>query len=185
MAESIGALVAKVAAPKPVNIGAGKIGYSEQIADRICAELQSGKSLRSICKQEGFPNKATVFDWLRNREDFRSKYEFARDVQAHEIFEQMMEVAGDRSRDVINGKPNNAAIGRDRLIWDNLKWFLAVNRPKIYGEHSSVSVDARIETVDLTDFEIARRLAFLQDKLARAKTIDHEPKTMNKEGTGI
>lgn len=44
--------------------------YSEELADIICERPADGESLRSICLNDGMPNKATVFRWLAAHEEF-------------------------------------------------------------------------------------------------------------------
>ena len=70
-----------------------KSTYSDAIAKTICTEIMSGKSLRTICEQEGFPHRVTVLTWLEDHPDFASKYARARSIYADWLEEQMAEEA--------------------------------------------------------------------------------------------
>lgn len=48
--------------------------FGPDIADHICSEIASGRSLRSICTDDGMPDKSTVFRWLSKHETFRDLY---------------------------------------------------------------------------------------------------------------
>lgn len=48
--------------------------YDDEMAERICARLASGNSLRTICSSPGMPGRETVFRWLREHQDFRDQY---------------------------------------------------------------------------------------------------------------
>lgn len=47
----------------------GRLGYSREIADRICAELDRGRPLRAICSDPGMPGYTTVKRWARSNRD--------------------------------------------------------------------------------------------------------------------
>src|SRR6185312_6833632 len=48
--------------------------YSDLIADSICEQISSGRSLVQICDDPDFPHRSTVFRWLEAHETFRDKY---------------------------------------------------------------------------------------------------------------
>ncbi|WP_315834245.1 hypothetical protein [Bradyrhizobium prioriisuperbiae] len=47
----------------------GRLGYSREIADRICVELDRGRPLRTICHTPGMPAYNTVRGWARSNRD--------------------------------------------------------------------------------------------------------------------
>lgn len=55
-------------APKPVGLQPKGIGkpskYTPDIARQICEQLSDGIPLREICRQEGYPEWRTVYDWM-------------------------------------------------------------------------------------------------------------------------
>ena len=63
--------------------------YSEALADRIVEAMIDGSDLVAICKQPGFPDRASVYRWAAERPDFAARLERARealgDLAAYEI----------------------------------------------------------------------------------------------------
>ena len=144
--------------------------YTQEIADAICERIADGESLRSICDDDAFPNKATVFRWLANNEPFRDQYAHARDTQADTIAEDTIDIADDGRNDWMErNDPKNPGydfngehVARSRLRVDARKWFASKVAPKKYGDKIDVtqahSGKIEIEHVGVRD-EIAGRIA--------------------------
>ncbi len=96
--------------------------YSADIAMAICRRLAGGESLRVICADAGMPDRATVFRWLDRKEDFRRRYALARECLAEDLFDEMREIADDRSE----------PIEHRRLRIKARKWTLTHLAPKKY-----------------------------------------------------
>jgi hypothetical protein len=73
--------------------------YSPEIAAEICAGIADGRSLRSVCRDAGMPDKATVCRWLAAHEEFQTQYVTARDWQQDGIAEDIMEIGDYASHD--------------------------------------------------------------------------------------
>jgi hypothetical protein len=114
---------------KVVKIGRPS-GYSVDVADTICQEIMTGKSLREICAQEGMPAASTVYAWLGQYPEFSAQYARAREVQADVLADEILEIA-DSDPD-----PNRA-----RVMIDARKWRASKLRPKKYGDR--VELDHR------------------------------------------
>lgn len=120
--------------------------YNNEIADSICELIAQGRSLNSICKDEGMPAAGTVYRWLFNHEEFQDKYTRARAAQADVYAEEIIEIADNSTDDLMflasedssgeSGKPviKHSAIQRARLQIDTRKWLAGKLRPKKYGE---------------------------------------------------
>jgi hypothetical protein len=55
--------------------------YTAELAERILNEVQSGRALLSVCRDDGIPNYHTVYGWvLRDVEGFAARYARARDI---------------------------------------------------------------------------------------------------------
>jgi hypothetical protein len=67
--------------------------YKPKLAARFCAALADGKSIRSACKIEGMPSKATVFRWLREHPEFLAMYEIATDERADTLIDEIVDIA--------------------------------------------------------------------------------------------
>lgn len=116
--------------------------YTQELADEICSQLADGLSLRTICKPDDMPDKATVFRWIRTHEEFRDQYAKAKEESADALFEEILDIADDSSNDWMerNGKDsegyqlNGEALQRSRLRVDTRKWALSKLKPKKYGD---------------------------------------------------
>jgi hypothetical protein len=108
--------------------------YSEQVAAEICVRLADGKSLRSICLDDAMPDKATVFRWLAAHGEFRDQYTCARETQADTLFDEMLDIADDAGKDIVEGAVDQEHIQRAKLRIETRKWMAGKLRPKKYGD---------------------------------------------------
>lgn len=60
----------------------GFVGYSPEIAEKICAGLAEGRMLEAICAEKGMPSCRTVFRWLAAHADFLARYDQSREDRA-------------------------------------------------------------------------------------------------------
>lgn len=130
--------------------------YTPELAAEICARMAKGESLRGICESEHMPGDATVRGWaLDDVNGFSAQYARARELQAHALVDEIMEISDDGTNDwmarrseaekgagvmtgwVVNGEHVN----RSRLRVDSRKWFASKVLPKIYGEKVQVGGD--------------------------------------------
>lgn len=117
--------------------------FSNELADRICAELSDGKSLRTVCKQEGMPSKSTVFRWLRENKQFAEAYSRAKEEASDAWVEEILDIADDGTNDWMEvhdkegksaWKVNGEHIQRSRVRIDTRKWVASKMKPKKYGD---------------------------------------------------
>jgi hypothetical protein len=71
--------------------------YSKEIGKTICGRLVEDESLRSICSEPAMPDLATVARWISNNKEFRERYAFAREFQAHCIADETLELVDEIS----------------------------------------------------------------------------------------
>lgn len=156
--------------------------YTQEIADEICERMMNGESLRKICEPDHMPNRSTVFRWLymatqEGAEEyyvkFSNQYTRAREEQADAIFDECLQIADDATNDYMANsddeggtayKLNGEHIQRSKLRIDTRKWMAGKLRPKKYGEKITQELTGKdggaIETKDLSQNDIARRIAF-------------------------
>lgn len=119
--------------------------YSIDVADRICDGLADGRSLRSICLDDGMPSQSMVFRWLADERyaAFRERYARAREAQADALFDEMLDIADDGSNDWIERKREDGStdtvldhehVQRSKLRIEARKWMAGKLRPKVYGD---------------------------------------------------
>lgn len=110
--------------------------YNDEVAAHICSEISSGRSLRSICDDEGMPNKSTVFKWLAKHLSFNDQYTKAQEERTSAFAEEIVEISDELTGDT----------QRDRLRVDTRKWLMSKMAPKRYGD--------KVETVHSGEVEI-------------------------------
>jgi hypothetical protein len=152
------------------------MAYDQAIADQICTKLVEGQSLRAICKEESMPGLSTVFEWLDSREDFRSKYARARELQAEVQVDEMQEIADDGQNDwmekigrdgqslgwVVNGE----AVQRSKIRLEQRRWYAEKLLPKKYGAKLAIGgADGLPPIKTMADEQLVARIKALQGKL--------------------
>jgi len=105
--------------------------------------MAKGRSLRSVCSDEGMPAESTVRFWaIEDRDGFAAQYARAREAQMEALGEDLLAISDNEA-----GDPQ-----RDRLRVDARKWLMSKIAPKRYGdkldlEHSGQVQISRIEHV--------------------------------------
>lgn len=107
------------------------IRYTPEIAEKICALVADGKSLRTICDMPGMPERVTVFRWRREHPEFVELYETARKDAADSFADDIQSVSNDPKLDH----------NHKRIQVDTLKWIASKLKPKSYGDKLAVSGD--------------------------------------------
>lgn len=143
--------------------------YTNQLADEICAQLAEGLSLRKVCDKPDMPNRSTVFRWLRNQEDFRDQYGYAKVESADALFEEVLDIADNGTNDwmekldkdgsCIGWQVNGENIQRSRLRVDARKWMMSKLKPKKYGERQQHDVAMPHSIEDFVLGKMAKRVA--------------------------
>ena len=119
--------------------------YSQKLADIIYEKLAQGISLRTVCKSEELPDIATVFRWLREREEFRNQYARAKEESAEAMNETLQDLGDDAIRlsQEVDSKASNAVVQAVKLKADNMKWAMSKMKPKKYGDKIDVTSDGK------------------------------------------
>jgi terminase small subunit-like protein len=137
----------------------GQLTYNQETAHAICVRLARGESLRSICRQEGFPPESTVRRWaLEDHDGFAAHYALSRQLGLDNMAEQLLQIADDGSRDYKLDSHGNLVvdhehIARCRLRIDTRKWLLARMAPKKYGDRVNLNVGGQSENPVAADIK--------------------------------
>lgn len=119
-------------------------------ADRICALLAEGYTLRQVAKEIGIESASSITDWVRVDEQFSARYARAMDFRCERMAEELLEISDDGSNDWMvreqeSGEPITVAdhehIARSKLRVDSRKWLLSKMMPKKYGDRLAVAGD--------------------------------------------
>jgi hypothetical protein len=122
--------------------------YSEEIGDKICEGIASGRSLVKICSDKDMPHPASVYRWLRDHEEFCENYARAREDQADYHSDYILDISDDDTID-----PQHK-----RIMVDTRKWLASKHRPKKYGDYKQVEHSGNLGLTDLSGDELERRL---------------------------
>ena len=135
--------------------------YNQEIADIICERIADGESLRSMCKEESMPSKATVFRWLSVHKLFQDQYARAREEQAEAFADEIVSIS-DEAETTVKSHGNgttevtfdSVAIARNRLRIDARKWVASKLKPKKYGEKLDIEHSGNEEKPIITRVEL-------------------------------
>lgn len=99
------------------------------------------------------PVTSTVYLWLLDddKKNFSDKYARARASQAENMFDYLLDIADDDSRDTILVKmgtkevpmENKEWVNRSKLRVDTRKWYLSKVLPKKFGEKLDLTSDGK------------------------------------------
>lgn len=106
--------------------------YVKRTGDMICERIALGDSLQEALTSVGYlaPSERNFWKWIDQNEEFRDKYERARQLQADKLADIMLE----HSKKVINVDAKQAA--KYKVSADILKWQAEVRNRNKYGPKS-------------------------------------------------
>lgn len=142
----------------------------EKVFDEICQEIEKGKSLRSILKNESMPSSKTFYEWLDSNEEKVKRYARATDLRTDILFDEIVDIAynteeGTTTKQTERGLEITTGdmLGHRRLKIDALKWSLSKLNPKKYGDKVQTEHSGEIKGTTPTTLNIT---------LPNGKTID-------------
>lgn len=127
---------------KKKNNGGAPTKYSAEMAQKLCALIATGHSLRQIGKMPGMADRSTVLDWLRRHEEFPAQYARAMELRTEYMADEILEIADDGRNDWIEREGQDGApiksvdtdhIQRSRLRVEARKWLMSKMAPRKYG----------------------------------------------------
>lgn len=125
--------------------------YSQELADKLCAKIAEGLSVRSVCAMEDMPCTSTFFKWIREIPEFSQQYARATEERTEAMAEDLLDIADDGSNDLMRIQKGNETYevenkevtNRSRLRVDTRKWLMSKMKPKKYGEKLDVMSDGK------------------------------------------
>ena len=171
-------------------LGSGRLQTQEN-ADRICALLEEGWSLRAIAKDIGMKTDAEIVRWGNNPDGphgFAQRYARAMVARYERMAHEVIDIADEIAPTDINGHVDTGWVAQQRLRSDNRKWLLSKALPKKYGDKVTQEITSDPNAPLLTRIELVAvqpRARIETDseprgELARGDSrgrpiIDHEP----------
>ena len=120
----------------------------ETIQDKICKRLEQGESLKNITSLKEFPNKDTIYEWLKKDTQFADNYTRARVEQSNTYANEIIEIA-----DGIGDDATREQISKANLQIESRKWIAAKLLPKKYGSAQN-QTNIQIVTESVTGMQI-------------------------------
>jgi len=146
--------------PKKNPVGAPTT-YNSHIAFVLCTRIAEGESLREIVKDEGMPDRSTVYDWLLRHPEFADQYARAREEQADTLADEIIAIADEQPEIIavldkktgalIEHKLDGAFLQWQKNRIEARKWTAMKLKPKKYGDRvalEGVEGGAAIKTED-------------------------------------
>ena len=133
--------------------------------------IRNGQSLIGCLNsrsREEVPSSVTWNQWLKDDEELINNYTRACEERSELIFEQILDIADDKSEDTVYTDSGNAIFNaefaaRSRIKIDARKWMLGKMNPKKYGDKVQTEHSGKIEGTAPTTLNIT---------LPNGKTID-------------
>lgn len=152
--------------------------YTPELDLEICTRLMAGESLLRICQDEKMPERTVVHRWLADGKhaQFNNNYAHAREVQAENMFDEILDISDDGSNDFYQkeldgGKiievPDHEHMARSRLRVDTRKFYLSKVLPKKFGDRVQ-------QDVIITNNGIGEALVKLTEKYMNESTNEQE-----------
>lgn len=114
----------------------------EDYLPEVHAWIESGKTLRAYCRQDGKPSYGTVYDWLEEDAEQNSRFAHARDLGEAQILQECLEIADNTQiGEIVTQKPDGSQeiktadmIEHRKLRIETRLKLLAKWNPKKYGD---------------------------------------------------
>ena len=164
-------------------LGSGRL-QTQANADRICALLEEGWSLRAIAKDIGMKTDAEIVRWGNDPDGphgFAQRYARAMVARFERMAHEVIDIADEIAPTDINGHVDTGWVQQQRLRSDNRKWLLAKMLPKRFGDKVTTEITSDPNAPLLTRIELVavQPRARVEDSEARNEriraAIDHEP----------
>lgn len=130
-----------------------KLAYSQEqkdeIFEAICHDVILNKSSFNQAIKKSPITLVTFYDWLKKSDDFKEQYNYARNIRADVLFEEVIEIADepqegqevtilpDGKRQIKQGDMTQ----HRRLQIDARKWVAAKMSPKKYGDKQEIDLN--------------------------------------------
>lgn len=118
----------------------------EKLFAKVIAELQNGTPLRDVLDDIEMPSRTSFYGWLDENPDFSERYARAKQVAADALYDEMLTIAntpmaGETTTLDKDGVKIVTAdmLGHRRLLIDTIKWRLAKEAPKKFGDKLDVT----------------------------------------------
>lgn len=149
-----------------------KVKYTVKAASYILVEIEKGRTLTKICKEDGLPTHRTVHNWVREDiNGFALQYKQARETQLNFFIDQMHDIADMPPpvppEFVLNEKGKEIPLrDGDRKLWvnaENMRRRLKVDAIKfqagklagVMGYNDAKGITVVGDTINILNYAVA------------------------------
>ena len=139
--------------------------YTPELAKYVCDMIATHAcGLNKLTKMyENFPDKSTIYAWIKAHSEFSNQYLEARRLQALVLADSMLDIADnipifEDEKGV--QRIDSGMLGKAKVDFEVLRWHSSKMAPKIFGDKQQV------EQVTTENDQLKSELAELRAKLA-------------------
>jgi hypothetical protein len=118
----------------------------ERLFSRVISELQNGTPLRQVLDDIEMPSRPSFYSWIDQDPEMAERYLRAKKIAADALYDEMLAIAntpmaGETTTVDKDGVKIVTAdmLGHRRLLIDTIKWRLAKEAPKKFGDKLDVT----------------------------------------------
>lgn len=122
---------------------------TKALVDQILRRVANGEILSRICREDGMPERGTIWRWTEEDPEFRDALMRAREACVHSLVDEAVEIADDGSNDYVTVETRDGGtkvvldkehVDRSKLRVETRKWLAGCVAPKAYGQKSTHEV---------------------------------------------
>lgn len=155
------------------NKGGRPSKYTPELIEAICERISQGEPMAQICRDDGMPDRSTIWDWQQANEDVSQRIARAREAGFDAIADECFEIADNSRNDYIEAlaaagdekaeqaRVNGEHIQRSKLRVETRLKLLAKWDPKRYGDKQQIEHSGKVD-VAMVVREARERVAKLR-----------------------
>lgn len=126
----------------------------QNIFEYILQEIESGRAVRNVLKDEGTPSSSTFFKWIDEDANLAKLYARACETRGDAKFESIENDYNEEpQRDPETGKIDTGWVQLQRLKIDTKKWEASKLNPKKYGDRvQNLNINTELEYKDVPEW---------------------------------
>ena len=102
-----------------------------ELQEAILLQYAKGRSIADMCKDDGMPDRVTLWRWRRENDDFAAAFTRAREANAETIEDEMASI----ERRVLSGEIEPQAAN---VVLSSQRWRARVLHPNRFGDKVAV-----------------------------------------------
>lgn len=143
---------------------ASKARACEEILRRMTEENISLRSILPPGRSNGkLPSRGVFYTWLQADKELLDRYTSACEVRADHIFEEILDIADDSSKDEVESEDGRVSFNaefarRSQIRIDARKWILGKMRPNVYGDRQRIDLNDESRVKEMSKEEVLAEL---------------------------